>query len=91
MARYTLIRPTPFQRIRYRRPDKAKPPSGNWCHGYDAGWRVKRLSGLRRFSGFVTVGRIRRSRHPAIGAAEMMPDGALHAYPAYSVSANSCP
>jgi hypothetical protein len=33
----------------------------------------------------------KRKRHPAIGAAEIMPDGALHAYPAYSVSANSCP
>ena len=29
------------------------------------------------------VGRIRRSRHPAIGAAEIMPDGA-NAYPAYA-------
>ena len=36
----------------------------------------------------VFVGRIRRSRHPAIGAAEVMPDGA-HAYPAYAVSAAS--
>ncbi|XDK21979.1 Hypothetical protein ABZS17I87_02307 [Kosakonia cowanii] len=35
-----------------------------------------RLSGLRGSSGFVTVGRIRRSRHPAIGAAVIMPDGA---------------
>ncbi|XDK21017.1 Hypothetical protein ABZS17I87_01333 [Kosakonia cowanii] len=36
----------------------------------------KRLSGLRGFSGSGFVGRIRRSRHPAIGAAEIMPDGA---------------
>ena len=37
----------------------------------------------------VFVGRIRRSRHPAIGAAGRMPDGA-HAYPAYAVSVRSC-
>jgi len=55
-------------KARFCRPDKAKPPSGNWCRGDNAGWRVTRLSGLRRFSGFVTVGRIRRSRHPAIVA-----------------------
>jgi len=53
-------------KARFCRPDKAQPPSGNWCRGDNAGWRVTRLSGLRRFSGFVTVGRIRRSRHPAI-------------------------
>jgi len=45
----------------------------------------KRLSGLRGFSNSVFVGRIRRSRHPAIGAAEKLPDDALHAYPAYAV------
>jgi len=38
-------------------------------------------------AGSVLVGRIRRSRHPAIGAAERMPDGALHAYPAYAILA----
>jgi hypothetical protein len=37
----------------------------------------------------VFVGRIRHSRHPAIGAAGRMPDGA-HAYPAYAVSVRSC-
>jgi len=43
-----------------------------------------RLSGQR--DRCVFVGRIRRSRHPAIGAAETMPDGA-NAYPTYTVSA----
>ena len=28
MARYTLIRPTPFQQLHSRRPDKTQPPSG---------------------------------------------------------------
>jgi len=62
-------------KARFGRPDKAQPPSGNRCRGDNAGWRW-RLSGLRGFRGFVTVGRIRRSRHPAIGAAEKMPDDA---------------
>ncbi len=34
------------------------------------------------------VGRIRRSRHPAIGAARIMPDGA-GAYPAYGLFLNN--
>ena len=34
-------------KARFCRPDKAKPPSGNWCRGDNAGWRVTRLSGLR--------------------------------------------
>ena len=35
--------------ISRRRPDKAKPPSGNRCRRDNAGWRV-RLSGLQNRS-----------------------------------------
>ncbi len=31
----------------------------------------------------------KRKRHPAIGAAEIMPDGALHAYPAFNHTARN--
>ncbi len=50
---------------RFCRPDKAKPPSGK-CAAEVMPDGAYRLSGLLGFSGFVTVGRIRRSRHPAI-------------------------
>jgi hypothetical protein len=44
-----LIRPTPFQRLRYRRPDKAQPPSGNRCRGDNAGWRVNAYPAYKTF------------------------------------------
>ncbi|WP_313277210.1 hypothetical protein, partial [Kosakonia cowanii] len=51
--------------LRFGRPDKAEPPSGN-CAAVITPDDAYRLSGLRRFSGFIHVGRIRRSRHPAM-------------------------
>ena len=73
--------------LRFGRPDKATPPSGNQCRGDNAGWRVPLIRPTR-------FQRLRYRRpdkaKPPSGnrAAVIMPDGA-HAYPAYAVPVRS--
>jgi len=75
MARERLSGLRRFSGLRFGRPDKAQPPSGNGVAGImpDGAYR---LSGLRRFSGH-RFGRPDKAQPPSgNGVAGIMPDGA---------------
>jgi len=66
MARNRLSGLRRFSGLRFGRPDKAQPPSGNGYGGDNAGWRVTAYPAYAVSAGSGLVGRIRRSRNPAV-------------------------